>query len=177
MKKIIVYLLPISFTFLIIACSAATGTRYGNKNEKESDKTKTKNTKELTENFNIKPYRTKIDIPKTKSEKNNEELNVWYDYKTKTDTSGDHKTVVEKVNGYRVQVLSTDNLDSANTVRSEIYFKTNQKAVYVEFEPPFYKVKVGDFTDLAEAKNLAFKLSQMGYTEARVVNEQVNVFK
>ena len=93
---------------------------------------------------------------------------------TKNDTN---KTVIKTVPGYRVQVISTDNLDEANTIRSEIYFKTNQKAVYVIFDPPFYKVEVGDFIDINDAKNLSFKFKQMGYKDARVVNETINIFE
>ena len=39
------------------------------------------------------------------------------------------------------------------------------------------KVKVGDFTDITESNNLKFKLNQLGYTEARVIKETVNIFE
>ena len=78
--------------------------------------------------------------------------------------------------GYRVQVLITDNLDEANNMRSDIYFKTNQKAVYIVFDPPFYKVEVGDFKNMADAKSLSFQLKQLGYSDARVINETINIF-
>ena len=77
----------------------------------------------------------------------------------------------------RVQVLSTDNIDEANRIRAEVYEKTTNKEVYVIFEPPFYKVKVGDFTSKSEADNLRFKLNQLGYTESKVVQETVNLFE
>ena len=76
-----------------------------------------------------------------------------------------------------MQVLSTDNIDEANQVRAEIYEKAARNEVYVIFEPPFYKVKVGDFTSKSEAENLRFKLNQLGYTESKVVQETVNLFE
>jgi hypothetical protein len=88
-----------------------------------------------------------------------------------------NRIVIRTAPGFRVQVISTDNLDDANKMRSEIYFKTNQKAVYIIFDPPFYKVEVGDFTNLSDAKSLTFKFKQMGYTEARVVNQAINIFQ
>jgi len=52
----------------------------------------------------------------------------------------------------------------------------NQRS-YVNFEPPFYKVKLGDFRDNTDASNMRFRLSQMGYTESKVVRETINIFE
>jgi len=65
----------------------------------------------------------------------------------------------------------------ANSVRADILAKIKRKEVYISFEPPFYKVKIGDFKDITESNNLKFKLNQLGYTEARVVQETVNIFE
>ncbi len=94
-----------------------------------------------------------------------------------TSSTDSLRNVIGTTDGYRVQVLSTDNIDEANLVRSEIYEQTSRKEVYVIFEPPFYKVKVGDFTSNSEAENLRFKLNQLGYTESKVVQETVNIFE
>ena len=47
----------------------------------------------------------------------------------------------------------------------------------ITFEPPFYKVKAGDFTAHSEANDFKFKLNQLGYPEARVIQETVNIFE
>ncbi|MEJ2103463.1 MAG: SPOR domain-containing protein [Ignavibacteriaceae bacterium] len=62
-------------------------------------------------------------------------------------------------------------------LNAEIYEKTARKEVYVTFEPPFYKVKAGDFTSKSDANDFKFKLNQLGYTEAKVVQETVNIFE
>ena len=92
-------------------------------------------------------------------------------------TTDSQRNIIGTTDGYRVQVLSTDDIDEANRVRAEVYEKTTRKEVYVIFEPPFYKVKVGDFTSKTEAEDLRFKLNQLGYTESKVVQETVNIFE
>ena len=85
--------------------------------------------------------------------------------------------IIGTTDGYRVQVVSTDDIEEANRIRAEIYEKTARKEVYVTFEPPFYKVKAGDFTSKSDANDFKFKLNQLGYTEAKVVQETVNIFE
>ncbi len=53
----------------------------------------------------------------------------------------------------------------------------NVNEVYLDFEPPFYKVKVGDFDSQGIADDLRFKLNQLGYKEAKVVKDKINIYK
>jgi hypothetical protein len=134
----------------------------------------------VREDFDITSYKTKIEI---ETISNNEEFSdVWYEYENDIEVSEDSNFVenleiIRTVDGYRVLVVATDNLEDANSVRADILTKIKRKEVYISFEPPFYKVKVGDFTDIAESNNLKFRLNQLGYTEARVVQETVNIFE
>jgi hypothetical protein len=164
----------ITLIFLLISCS---GTKEIKKEEEKKHEIKkdADSPKEVIEDFDMTPYRTSLDIEEI--EKNNEvkELDIWYDYENITQEDINNE-IANTASGYRVQVLITDNLEEANNLRSEIYFKTNQKSVYVIFDPPFYKVKVGDFINLSDANDLSYKLNQMGYSEARVVSETINIF-
>ena len=74
-------------------------------------------------------------------------------------------------------MFTSDNLEDADSMRSNLYFKTTQKQVYITFDPPFYKVSVGDFKYYSNANNLSFKLKQMGYGESRVVTDSINVYE
>lgn len=161
---------------LLIACSAATDTRYEDKNEtnKEND-TETELNRNVEEDFDITPYQTTIEIEEKEPANQFPASEIWYDYEDSVTTSS--KNIIGTTDGYRVLVVTADDMEKANEVRSEIYFKTNYKEVYISFEPPFYKVKVGDFTSLSEANDLKFKLNQLGYNEARVVKETVNIFE
>ncbi len=159
---------------LILGCSASTGSRYETKNETNSS-TDAEEKKEVVEDFDITQYETEIDIEAPPISTGKVPPDVWYEYSTSSTDS--LRNIIGTTDGYRVQVLSTDDIDEANLVRAEIYEKTSRKEVYIIFEPPFYKVKVGDFTSKTEAEDLRFKLNQLGYTESKVVQETVNIFE
>lgn len=168
-----------SALIIFYSCSASTDTRY------ETDKDKSENKKdpatEISEDFDISPYRTKLKIPEKDFNlpSSGSISEIWYGYEdTIQDTSaGISRKIIDKVPGYRVLLLTTDNLEEANLMKEEVYSKNTQRQVYVIFDPPFYKVMVGDFTEYSEASDLSFKMNQLGYTEARVVNETVNIFE
>lgn len=162
------------FAFIFIGCSASTGSRYETKTDTKTATT-SEGEKEVVEDFDIAPYETEIDIEAPPISTGKVPPDVWYEYSTLSTDS--LRNLIGTADGYRVQVLSTDNIDEANLVRSEIYVQTSRKEVYVIFEPPFYKVKVGDFTSNSEAENLRFRLNQLGYTESKVVQETVNIFE
>jgi len=164
----------VAATIFLIGCSASTGSRYETKKETEKE-TSTEVTKEVEEDFDITPYQTEINIEAPPIATDKLPPDVWYGYEDST--SNIERKIVGTTDGYRVQVLSTDNIDEANRIRAEVYGMTTRKEVYVIFEPPFYKVKVGDFTSKSEADNLRFKLNQLGYTESKVVQETVNLFE
>ncbi len=172
----------LKFTYVIISaiiflagCSASTGSRY-----EKTEKTNGNEDNEKViadEDFDITKYKTKIEI---EANSNNEGLSdVWYEYENDSEKSNftQNRKIVGTVDGYRVLVVATDNMDEANSVREKILAKIKRKEVYISFEPPFYKVKIGDFTDITESNNLKFKLNQLGYTEARVIQETVNIFE
>ena len=175
------------FLFLIVfsltSCSTITsiGSRFHSEKgilESAPKDVEKSDTVSIKEDFDITPYKTKIEINDTSllvNKRSKSNVDVWYGYGTTLSNLGLNKPIKQAV-GYRVLVLTTDNLEEANNMKSEIYFKTDQKPVYISFDPPFYKVKAGDFVNSTEAKEFGFKLSQMGYTESKVVRDTVNIF-
>ena len=160
----------------MLGCSASTGSRYETKEEKKEDTETSKETKKnIDEDFDITPYEPELNIEAPPLQTDKLPSDVWYGYND-TSSALDRK-IMGTTDGYRVQVLSTDDIEEANRVRTEIYEKTARKEVYVTFEPPFYKVKAGDFTSKSEADDFKFKLNQLGYTEAKVVQETINLFE
>jgi hypothetical protein len=170
--------------FSLTSCGTitSTGSRFHSENgtiENKSKKVKKSDTVSLKEDFDITPYKTKIEINDTipqVDKKGSSNMNAWYDYDTTLFNSGLSKLTKQAV-GYRVLILTTDNLEEANKIKSEIYFKTDQKPVYISFDPPFYKVKAGDFVNSTEASEFGFKLNQMGYTESKIIRDTVNIFQ
>jgi hypothetical protein len=173
MKFTSVYLLILA-TVLLWGCSAATGSRYEKKEEVEKNR-KTENEEKIEEDFDITPYKTEIDLESEELPSGKLPPDVWYQFNENgNETKG---TITGTTDGFRVQVIAADNIEEANQTRTEIYSKTTNKEVYVNFEPPFYKVKVGDFLSRKDAEDLKFMLNQLGYGEARVVSETVNIFE
>lgn len=177
MRIIYSLLFALSILLFLEACSASTGTRY--EKDDTPKKTEEKNPpKTLEEDFDITPYKTNIDI-KENTGNENQITDAWYGYDKNAEDSpsADNKKIVGTVDGFRVLVVTTDDMNEAESARAKVYNLTNGKEVYISFEPPFYKVKAGDFVDITDANNFKFKLSQLGYTEARVVQESVNLYE
>lgn len=161
---------------VLISCGTSTGSRYEKVEEKNVDEKETK--EEIKEDFDITPYKTKIIINESPENKNGY-TEAWYEYNQDVGTnniSSTHK-IIGTTDGFRVLVLITDDLNEANSLMDEVKSKISNNEVYVSFEPPFYKIKVGDFIDITECNNLKFKLNQLGYTEARVIKETINLFE
>jgi hypothetical protein len=161
-------------------CSASTGSRYEKEKVKTEDNTELKTgvdkTSIVEEDFDITPYKAEIIVPEKKVNNVVENQNVWFDYgspiiETKT------KTLVGTVEGFRVLVLTTDNIEEANQIKADVYFNQNSNEVYIDFEPPFYKVKAGDFNNQKTADDLRFKLNQLGYKEAKIIKDKINLYK
>lgn len=174
MKTIFVLLVLISF--FLSSCATSTGTRYGKK-ETSSEKTHESSRKLLKEDFDITSYKTTIDIEDSTLDQQ-EELTeqLWYRYPENNDSLKETKSIINQLPGYRVLVYTSDVLEQAEYVKSDVFFKTKENT-YLVFEPPFYKVKAGDFIKYPEAADFSFKLSQLGFSESKVIRDTVNIHK
>ena len=75
--------------------------------------------------------------------------------------------------GYRVQVLATRYFERADSL-AVIMKNTVSDSVYVDFEAPNYKVRIGDFIDRDSAESLQQELVQMGYNSAWILRSRIN---
>ena len=75
--------------------------------------------------------------------------------------------------GYRVQVLATRYFERADSL-AVIMKNTVSDSVYVDFEAPNYKVRIGDFIDRDSAESLQQELVQMGYNSAWILRTRIN---
>jgi hypothetical protein len=173
----------IFIVFSLTSCGTitSTGTRYHH--DKNSDEGKEKEVKKADtvivkgdlETAHNMPGLETVDTSQQVNDETSSNLDVWYSYDTTNNNSG-IGIPTKQIAGYRVLILTTDDLDEANKMKTEIYFKTDRKPVYISFDPPFYKVKAGDFFNPSEAKEFGFKLNQMGYQESKVVRDTINIF-
>ena len=82
-------------------------------------------------------------------------------------------SVQSVLEGYRVQVLATRYIERADSLAA-IMKNTISDSVYVDFEAPNYKVRVGDFIDRDTAETLQQELVQMGYNSAWILRTRIN---
>ena len=78
--------------------------------------------------------------------------------------------------GYRVQILATRYFEYADSLAISISNKITD-SVYVEFETPNYKVRVGDFINRNSAELLQQELLKMGYKSAWILRSRITAQK
>lgn len=83
----------------------------------------------------------------------------------------------KEVNGYRVQIIVTKNIESATLVEEEAreHFKNDGYKTYLVFEGPLYKVRIGDARNRAEAEKIRDLARDLNYRDAYIVPSKVNV--
>lgn len=71
--------------------------------------------------------------------------------------------------GYRVQVFASGDRLVAHALARRVEGRLPGESVTVEWDEPWYKVRVGDFSDRGEAEGLRLRLVEMGFGEAWIV--------
>ena len=84
-------------------------------------------------------------------------------------------TVVEEeiVQGFRIQIYTSPNIDDANTARVVAAKEFPSDSVYVVYDPPVYKVRIGDFTTRLEANRKLSDVISSQYPDAWVVADKI----
>ena len=80
------------------------------------------------------------------------------------------------VPGFRVQLYSTTDYYSAIRTRNEALTKFTEE-IFLDFEQPYYKIRVGNFTDKQKADELRVVARSVGYPEAWVIQTKVTINK
>ena len=79
----------------------------------------------------------------------------------------------ELITGYRVQLIATRSVVEARAVKKEALL-TFEDLVYMTFDDPYYKVRLGDETSRFDANDLQEVAVSKGYFGAWVVRTMVN---
>ena len=93
----------------------------------------------------------------------------------KQDPSKLEKEFIE-TSGYRIQLISTQNLAEAISVKARAD-STCSVPVYVDFEPPNYKVRIGNYITNEEAMIMQNGMQGQGFDNAWVVPSKIVVVK
>jgi cell division protein FtsN len=82
---------------------------------------------------------------------------------------------IEQKMGYRIQIFSTTGIDDAEQRRDEYREMLGDSvAVTIVFDAPYYKIRVGNFLEKADAEAERARLKEFGLNEAWVVRDRVN---
>jgi hypothetical protein len=79
----------------------------------------------------------------------------------------------ETISGFRIQVLLTQEIDEASSVRDSLNDLLPDDWVYVVYDSPYYKVRVGDYHERPEANALLKRLIGKGFRGAWIVPDNV----
>jgi len=74
--------------------------------------------------------------------------------------------------GWRVQVFASPSMAAAEK-EADVAREKFSEPVYLEYEPPYYKVRVGDFLTKDAARSLSNRAKSQGYDGAWVVETMV----
>ena len=79
----------------------------------------------------------------------------------------------ETIPGFRVQVLFTQDINAANQMKEDVENSLPVDWIYVVYESPYYKVRVGNYLERTSALPMIKKLRSLGYKDAWVVPDNV----
>jgi len=183
MKNPYPYLILMFFVYLLYGCSAVPIDNRYKRTTEEKQTTKSDTVTIAKKDFDITKFRTKLNLNSHRVEVTAPERedkfflipeDTWWGFESDRDYV---KKDMVKAKGYRVLVLSTDKLDEAESIRAELYFRANLHKIYIDFESPFYKVKVGDYMNNTDAREMVFKLSQLGYSSLLIISDTINWYR
>lgn len=91
-------------------------------------------------------------------------------------SKNDKETITDStffsVEGFRIQLLATQDRFNAEKFKSELE-KIYKNKIYIIFEAPNYKVRVGDFINRKSAEEMWQNLSKKGYTTAWIIRSKI----
>ncbi len=84
-------------------------------------------------------------------------------------------TVVQETSqlGFRIQIFSTSSIDEAMNMKINVLAKIPQDSVYIVYDPPVYKVRLGDFSTRYEAGMQLPSIVNTGYPDAWIVPDNI----
>jgi len=76
------------------------------------------------------------------------------------------------IEGFRVQVLATSSQENADRLRYELAIEYG-KDIYIVFDAPNYKVRIGNFIDRRLAEKLRLELINKGYPSSLIIRTRI----
>ena len=84
-----------------------------------------------------------------------------------------------KISGYRVQVFSVSGVnskDKVNKEKAEYLLKNKDANIYIVYQSPYFKLRIGDYRDKLEANYYLQEIIK-DYPFAFIVKDEINIMK
>ena len=150
--------------FPLLSCSLS---QFGWKSEQESKEKKTEKVayQEDFDPLSLKEEEITI-VPPGKNENSGANANYVY-IVPKTD-----KSQGEMAQGFRIQLMATTDENQAREIKKNAMLKLKGK-IYLIFEAPHYKVRLGDYATRDEAKKYLEEAVRSGFQDAWIVPSKI----
>jgi len=91
-----------------------------------------------------------------------------------TDSRSDSVSVEEEtVQGFRIQIFASASIDEANLAKQLAAQSIVTDSLYIVYDPPVYKVRVGDYPTRLDANRALASVIHHGYPDAWVVTDRI----
>jgi hypothetical protein len=77
------------------------------------------------------------------------------------------------VQGFRIQIFSSSSVDETSLMKNLALEKFSGDSIYVVYDAPVYKVRVGDFLNRYEASQRLPEFIEKGYRDAWIVPDRI----
>jgi hypothetical protein len=75
--------------------------------------------------------------------------------------------------GFRIQIFASPRIDEATLAKQTAAQLITTDSLYIVFDPPVYKVRVGDYPTRLEANRALASIVQNGYPDAWIVTDRI----
>ena len=86
--------------------------------------------------------------------------------------SSKNDSIQPDIEGFRVQVFATQDRRKAEGIKEELLFKFDDN-IYIIFEAPNYKVRIGNFLDRDDAEKLRMELVKESLSSSWIVRTKI----
>lgn len=117
------------------------------------------------ETLNPALYDEELDIVK----KNHAEQKEKMEFETKPDSTEIEEEIAQ---GFRIQVFASPSIDEATSMKNSVQLMVSD-SVYVVYDPPVYKVRVGDYVSRLDANKMLSFMLDRGFPDAWVVADRI----
>ena len=99
-------------------------------------------------------------------------LNPLSDNDVETNAGKSLDSNITEIEGFRVQIFATQDRNKADQLQEELALKFDEK-IYIIFEAPNYKLRIGDFLDRDDAEILRMRLVSSDYPSSWIVRTRI----